>query len=49
LAKEGNGLGVSFAFDVQQGEEEIFATSLETRDIEECEDGESDEEEDEGE
>jgi hypothetical protein len=41
------GLGVSFAIDVQQGEEEIFATSLETRDNEEGE--ESENEEDEGE
>ena len=43
------GHGVSFAIDVQQGEEEIFATSLETRDNEEGEDGESEDEKDEGE
>ena len=48
--KEGG--GVSFAIDVQQGDEEIFATSLETIDIEEgedLEDEESNDEEDEGE
>jgi hypothetical protein len=45
--KEGG--GVSFAFDVQQGDEEIFATSLETRDNEEGEDEKSNDEEDEGE
>jgi len=40
------GGGVSFAIDVQQGDEEIFATSLETRDVEESEDEESNDEED---
>ena len=48
--KEGG--GVSFAIDVQQGSEEIFATSLVTIDIEEGEDSEdevSNDEEDEGE
>ena len=45
--KEGG--GVSFAIDVQQGDEEIFATSLETRDNEEGEDEESNDEVDEGE
>ena len=42
--KEGG--GVSFAIDVQQGDEEIFATSLETRDNEEGEDEELNDEED---
>ena len=39
------GGGVSFAIDVQKGDEEIFATSLEMIDIVESEDEESDEEE----